>query len=303
MNSSLLAALGTLCFGMGWWVDSRFAGNAKPAAGGHRLPAAVEATVSPGFEKPEFATSSRGLETVEVHNVSDLLKLTQNVPSSTARARAELAIAKFDAEEIGALVMEIRALLKAQRNTDFPREIMNPLLRRWLTLDPVPALEFGIDFNTFLNAETNGPWSEAMLKTFASDLPAATRLMAKDDYAYIDMRWHWIKSLAGTAPAEALAKIVAFDAKTGNARKGADYLGDFPEQWIQSNPRQAMDWALSLPPTHTRREMLGEMAREWSKRDVAAYQAYLNAVPLTILPTGNLREQLVPKAQKPAVPP
>lgn len=286
---------GLLCFASGWGIDSLIAPshdaarsrsglrvNSGPPLGG-ALPA-LKADAARRPDKPA-ATSNA------VPSVDDLIELVVGGQETASRARVDRALAGQTAPELAVMGRRLNELKKGDA---YPEWRVLFVARALAERGVVAALEFIIE-KLGIDSQSYAALMTGMQRIFASDLPEATRLMAKPGWereAYIDARWKWIFSLKGKAPPEALATIVEFDMKTRNDVFTADALGEFPERWVSDDPAGAMTWALSLPPCVTRRNILQRMAAGWAKTDAGAAQAFLDGIPIATLPNGALKSNL-----------
>jgi hypothetical protein len=303
MRSLTSVALGLLCFGAGWWIDSRWDDNAGVVERDRRIPATREKK-SPPREEAEPAEETVGGEKVRAKTLEELLQLTKNVPYSTGRARAEIAIRQLTAAELAAVAAEMRTLFKkpgAFAASWF--QIRDPFLRRWLALDPLPALAFAGDFVGIVglvheDTDVAKPFHEAVRRVFLTGYEPVARILARSPSLYSHVREDCLEVMKSLPPEEALTRIMALDAKTGYNQNDTGSLGEIPSQWVESDPRQAMNWALALPRGNMRRHILHEMANAWGQRNQEEAMAFLKQTPLALLPAGQLRESLESVAKR-----
>jgi hypothetical protein len=301
MNHSLFAVLCVLSCGAGWWIDARLTDGetSSPAKEDGRIPVTrEEAAPNSVSTKSGAHASASPLAVQAVHTVEDLVKLTRDGYATAIRARLQVALIRMSAAEVAALARELALKLKEKSPLikDLPPSAAPAVLKRWLDLDSLPALEFAVEHSAFQGPEAYAAESEIIQKLYAADAPAAMRLMAKidrdDNQIYSALRTSCIDSLKGMPPEAALARIVEFDAHTRNGIFEDDYFGGFPGQWVKSDPQKAMTWALALPPSRARRDILSEMTEVWAVDGGPELRAFLKQVPATILPGGQLRETL-----------
>lgn len=309
MNYPVFCALAAVCFATGWWVDARFAGEGTLPVNGREKSSAAEATrgskmnaAAAGKDGSLRNATARTAPAGEARTLEEFLKLIDEDNHVATRARVERALNNMTAAEYAALARELIELTKTKKVEGlgaYPYNFVNALLLHWLPVAPGPALDFALDFPDAINQETVYPFLDAMEKFYKADAAAAASLMAKiKTDVYYDARIRCFESLKGMAPDAALKVIVDFDAKTRSDVFEADYLGHFPEQWIQKDPATAMNWALALPPSHTKRQMLAEMGGAWGKLDAAAATRFVGAVPRSVLPDGALRSGLLNSIQR-----
>ncbi len=303
--------LGILCFGAGWWVDARWSGGAEGAGkGGHRIPAMAGKTGAVAEAGRAAATAEDALTvsgTGKVKTLDELLRLTKGVPYSTGRARAEIAVRRLTAGELAALGAEMRVRFREPGAAAvFPRQVLNPVLRRWLTLDPLPAVEFAGCAPGLLDEETEEPCYEALKQVALTDFDAATRLVARRTCLDYEKSYYGcIETFTDLPPQAALARLVEFKDRTGYKLResqgalqavhgGWMPLKDFSSRWAKSNARDAMTWALALPPTDTRAGILRLMIEALceGRGDSPEALAILKETPLTVLPAGRFRKTL-----------
>jgi hypothetical protein len=263
--------------------------------------AAAAATGSAPAPAADTLTDSGG---AIVKTLDDLLALTKDVPFSTGRARAELAIRRLTAGEFGPLALDIRMRFREPGAVAlFPRQVLNPLLRRWLAMDRLSAVEFAGCARGVLDAETEGPCYETLGKAFRAGGENFTRLLKRETFLNYDKaRDSCIAALSDLPPKEALMRQVEFDTQTGYDLREHDRFRagvarpdkGLAGRWAVSSPREAMEWALALPATKRRSTILDEMVTTLcifnNRRDEAL--AILKETPLSVLPAGRLRERL-----------
>jgi hypothetical protein len=309
MNYPVFCALAAVCFATGWWVDVRFTGGEMLTVSRREKRHAAESAgesmgnaAAAGRDFPLRHATARTAPAGEARTLEEFLKLIDEDNHVATRARVERALNHMTAAEYAALARELIELTKTKKVEElgaYPYNFVNALLLHWLPVAPGPALNFALDFPNTLNSETVDPFLNAMEKFYKTDAAAAMDVMAKiKTDVYYDARIRCFESLKGMAPDAALKVIVDFDAKTGSEVLEADYLGHFPEQWIQKDPATAMNWALALPPSHTKRQMLAEMGGAWGKLDAAAATQFVDAVPRSVLPDGALRSGLLNSIQR-----
>jgi hypothetical protein len=262
------------------------------------------AAAASGNEPAPAADALTGSSGATAKTLDDLLALTKDVPFSTGRARAELAIRRLTAGEFGPLALEIRVRFREPGAAAlFPRQVLNPLLRRWLAMDPLSAVEFAGCARGVLDEETEGPCYEALGKGFRLNFDVTTRLLRRESFlSYDKLRGACIAALHDLPPKEALMRQVEFDTQTGYEVRmqnllapppGLDGRG-FAGRWVKTSPREAMEWALALPATNLRSLLLKEMVitlgplehRGWEALDI------LKGTPPAVLPKGRLRDEL-----------
>jgi hypothetical protein len=301
MRSLTFVAVGLLCFSTGWWIDSRWDDNAREVERERHIPAMSEKKSS-SKETGELLEKNVGSgETVRAKTLEELLRIVKNVPYSTGRARVEIALRQLTAAELAAVATEMRALFKRPGTAAaFPRQIREPFIRRWLALDPLPALAFAGDFVSFIGEETGYAklYGEAVQRAFQTGYEPVARILERSPALYSAVRDQCLEAVKSLPPQEALTRIMALDAKTGYNRNDAGSLGEIPSRWIESDPRQAMNWALALPRGNMRRHLLHEMASAWGQRNQEAAMTFLKETPLTVLPAGQLRESLESVAKR-----
>jgi hypothetical protein len=289
--------LGILCFSGGWWIDEWLdedGGNSPQVkAGTVSAPASPQGKTMPGGQPST------------VQSVEELLRLIVPGRETATRTHLDPAVAGLSAGELAEFADSLKSLEKSTRGGYGKiHPALVAVVTRWLGVDPAPAAEFALNYPNRIigDGDVYSAFLKAMQKVFLDDLPTATRLMAgmksDDRELYIYARFECIEGLAGMDPEKALKIIADFDAKTRNQWHGAQALGDFPERWIKSDPNAAMDWALSLPPGYTRSRILTIMAEAWGKSDPAAVKAFLDAVPVSTLPKGNLRAEIAEKIRR-----
>lgn len=292
MNPRLLTVLGCLCFGAGWGLDSWAGGRVSSADSVSR-----DRTASvPSTSAREQGTSENGAarQTAKgaIHTVDDLLGLVTRHQTTASRVRVERALAGLSASDLAAFAAVIGS--KRTNGGEFAVEyVYELLLLRWIQVEPVSAIEFTLKAR-FPGSETFEAIINAMGKVFTEDRAAAVRILGEmqERELYIYARHRCIDAMKGMSAQDALALIMEIDAKTRNEWHGAQALGEFPGEWIKSDPAGAMNWALSLPPGFTRREILQVMGSLWAAADSGAYQAFMAAVPFTTLPKGGARNEI-----------
>jgi hypothetical protein len=289
MNPRLLTVLGCLCFGAGWVLDSWAGGKSSPAGSVSRYHAASAPSTAGREQDGKETGANRQSVKAPVHSVDDLLNLVTPGPTAALRVRVERALAGLSASDLARFAVELRSRQPA--NDWFPvAYVYERLAVRWITLEPIPAIEFALKERS-PQGEIGDAIANAMGKVFTADRAAAVRILGEmqDRELYIYSRCNCIEAMKGMSPPDALALIVEIDSKTRNEWYGAQALGEFPDEWVKTDPAAAMNWALTLPPGFTRREILRGMGTLWAAADAGAYQAFMAAVPSTTLPKGAAR--------------
>lgn len=298
MNNPVFAVLVAAGFAAGWWIDARFSRENTPGASAETkvAPAPQENPLpqarAPGAsEPPPFASLS---EAAPARTLEEFHKLWHPRQTFISAARIRRALNALTTAELAALAAELgRTNTKDEDLKDFCRAVFSPLVERWLPLEPRAALECALDLREDLGRPFLHGLTDALRTVFKTDQSAAAGLLNKlEGEAFYDLRYACFETMKGMEPQAALQAIVDFDAKAQSDVLEADFVGDFPETWIQKDPLAAMNWALQLPPTHTKRQILSEMARAWGKLDATTAQKFLDEVPRSVLPGGNLRQDL-----------
>ncbi len=295
MNSPVFCVLAAVCFATGWWIDGLGElGKPSPASERKqiaRIPAVPLASL-PGALTADFSAPS---DPGTARTLEDFQKLLSPTGYTASRAKVERALNNMNTAEFAALAGELMALTGTKANlSGYPYQFVNALILHWMPVDPGPALAFTVDFPGALNHETAYPFLDGVGKFYKTDALATANLLGRvNSEIFFDARIQCFESLKGTPPDEALRTIVDFDIKARAEVYAAGYLGDFPKQWIEKDPSAAMNWALSLPPTHTKQCILDRMGTAWGKADAEAARAFVEALPRSILPTGELRNNLL----------
>jgi len=239
--------------------------------------------------------------------VDDLLALVARGDKEGTRAAMAKALDGLSVQELAAIATKLRDLRGGPLEDEWKiTRLAIGVASRWAVHEPSAAMDFMLSRPDSIMDEGNVVFMEGIRKVFAADLPEATRLMAqvRDRETYIYARYYWIDGLKGMDPAEALARIVDFDLHTRNDWHGADAFGEFPALWVNADARAALTWALELPPCQSRSTVLLRMCSASAKNDREAARGFVEATIQSVLPSGNLRFQLLSEIarSKPAAP-
>jgi hypothetical protein len=298
MSNALLAALALLSFGAGWWIDSR-AGTATA----ERDHAVAAAGTLQGLLPPQATASIPARQApvdrpvAPARSVDNLMNLVVRGQPSRSHARLQKAIAGLSAGELTGLATGLKA--RAERDyvpDEWIRHAAVAVVARWMRLDPAPAIEFALRYRPGLAGSMEPAFLDAIGKVFTADRPNAMRLLGmigNERELYIYARWRCIRSMERISPPEAMVLIADIDARSGNQRYRADFLGEFPDKWIGSDPVPAMEWALALPPGFTRNNILARMGEAWADADPSAAREYLDSLPRLSLPNGSTRNRIM----------
>jgi hypothetical protein len=216
-----------------------------------------------------------------------LLALVDVERRTATRAGLTRALAGRSAAELAAWAAELGKRQKSGSDIRIPLAA-SEVFRHWLQANPAGAAEYALrsGAGSGLLSELGHEVESAVAGVFEADPEEAIRLlrlMAGQRELYIYARHRCIERMNGMGPREALEFIVDLDARTGNDRHDAQSLGDFPMQWVESDARGAMEWALALPPGFTRSWLVRTMGGNWAGLDPAAAREFIDAVPRTTL--------------------
>jgi hypothetical protein len=234
-----------------------------------------------------------------VRTLDDFLKLmaTEYEYDSSRLARRQEALAGLNAAELEALVREFDALRKScsPRVRWLYSSTIEPVMRRWMVLAPLPALAYAVEHGHLRSSDIL-PVGVGALKTAFLSAPedaGLLRIVSKLEFRERgQIRSAYFQSLESVPPEEALPKIFAFDVRMESESETLKSAREPLRRWVECDPQGAMAWALAQPPSMIRRGILYEIIAAWGQWDEAAARASLDAIPLTVMPAGPVRENM-----------
>lgn len=282
MTKPFLALLCLPCFALGWWLDAKMMDRDTV---GNKFPVTQNGSglksVAPR-KRPSQAPDPLAPPAV-IQSPADLLNLIIPRRAAGTTARLKSAIETLSLKQLAQFAAKLEA----------GSEPYQLVIERWIALDPVPGIEWAMQ----REYEDFGPIYTGILEIFKSDRATAVRLLAmypQDNRGdFLITRGDCIELMEGDNPQDALRFILEMDLRMRSDLQTPDYMGQFGAQWAKTDAVAAMNWALSQPPGHTRREILAQMASAWGQLDASAARAFLDQVPKSQLPSGSLRERLL----------
>lgn len=218
-----------------------------------------------------------------IQSPEDLLNLVipRRAAATTARLKSAIEI------------LSVKQLAQFAAKLEPGSEPYQLVIERWIALDPIPGIEWAIqrEYHNFESIK------DGILEIFKTDRATAVRLLGlyplecRGDF--LITRGDCITLMKGDNPQDALKFIMEMDLKTRSDLQGGQSIGEFGIRWIKADAPTAMNWALSQPPGHTRREILAQMAGAWGQLDASAARAFLDQFPKSQLPSGYLKERML----------
>jgi hypothetical protein len=181
-------------------------------------------------------------------------------------------------EEIGAVAEALRARWEANPKQLFPPQVTDPLVQRWLALEPQAALRMCAAMYGLITSETR-PFVSDAIQAMAREHPESIATLTTNS-SFLREFWPACEEAVEKLPPQAaLPKVVAMGVPQTQWDK-------YARRWVVKDAPAALTWALSLPAGATRHRMLQAMAHSWAVRNREAALTFFQAIPAEALTAG-----------------